>query len=250
MSFRILALLALGLVAGCTKESGGSHAGAAAKPLGKLEQVGAQEFKALAEQMGGLYLDVRTPDEVARGHLPNASVIDINDPRFDQKLAVMQKDKPIFVYCASGARSSAASEMMIRMGFTQVYNLLGGIGSWANAGYPIERSAEALRPSGEGAMLPAAFDRTLASEKRLLVDFHTPWCAPCRRMVPVVDAVAEAWKGKAAVLKVDVDQSEALAQREKISGVPVLVLYIDGKERWRRSGETSREVLDAELAKP
>ena len=69
-------------------------------------------------------------------------------------------------------------------------------------------------------------------------------------MSPVVDAVAGAFKDKVRVIKVDIDQSEALALREKISGVPVLVLYVDGKERWRKSGETPREVIEAELVKP
>ncbi len=244
MSNRVI-LLAVLFMSGCTKEP----VGVAGKPVGRLQQLGAEEFKSLAAQKGGLFLDVRTPGEVARGHLPNASVIDINDARFEQKLAVMQKDKPVFVYCASGARSSAAAERMVRMGFVEVYNLMGGIGAWNRAGFPIERSEEALAASTEG-MRADTFDLALASENRLLVDFHTPWCAPCRRMAPVVDELAERWKGKVKVLKVDVDQSEPLALREKIVGVPVLVFYVDGKERWRQSGETSREVIEAELAKP
>jgi len=239
--------MALLVLSSCTKDPSAKPP-AAEKAIGRVEQVGAQEFKTLAEQKGGLYLDVRTPGEVARGHLPNASVIDINDPRFEQKIAVMQKDKPVFVYCASGARSSAAAEMMVRAGFSEVYNLLGGIGSWANAGYPIDRS-EAPASSSQG-MKPDAFDFAIAAESRVLVDFHTPWCAPCQRMSPVVDAIGVAFKDKVRVLKVDIDQSEALALREKISGVPVLVLYVDGKERWRKSGETPREVIEAQLVKP
>jgi thiol-disulfide isomerase/thioredoxin len=69
-------------------------------------------------------------------------------------------------------------------------------------------------------------------------------------MAPVVAELVSAWQGKARVLTVDVEQSEALAQREKIQGVPVFVLYVDGKERWRRSGEMARAVLEAELGRP
>lgn len=247
-SGRTLALVLLLVVAACAKEPQGSAPGSAApaKPISRVKQLGAPEFKAQAEQTGGLILDVRTPDEVARGRLFNASVIDINDPRFDQKVALLQKDKPVFVYCASGARSRAAAEMMVRMGFKDVSNLLGGIGSWAGEGFPIDRSG-APPPSSEG-LQPEAFDKLLASERRVLVDFNTPWCAPCKRMAPVVDAIAEAWKGKVKVVKVDVDQSEALAQREKVSGVPVFVLYLDGKERWRKSGELPRGELESQIA--
>jgi thioredoxin 1 len=97
---------------------------------------------------------------------------------------------------------------------------------------------------------PQALDALLQANKRALVDYHTTWCAPCRKMRPFVDAVAEAWKGQAMVLRVDIGESEALPAREKIQGVPVFVVYVDGKERWRGSGEMSREALEAELARP
>ena len=192
---------------------------------------------------------MRTPGEVARGRLANATVIDLNDSRFEQKLALMQKDRPVFVYCASGRRSATAAELMVRQGFKDVSALNGGIMAWARAGLPVETSPEAP-PAAANAMRPEALDALVKSERRVLVDYHTQWCAPCRAMAPVVDALAEKWKGKAKVVRVDIEQSEALATREKIEGVPVFVVYVDGKERWRRSGELSAEVLEAELAKP
>lgn len=210
----------------------------------------APAFQRLAAEKGGLFLDVRTPGEVARGHLPDATIIDINDERFGQKLDLMPKAKPIFVYCASGGRSAAAADLMIKKGFTEVYNLEGGIGSWARAGLPIDRSAAPTASPGANAMSPPALDAVLKSEKRVLVDFNTPWCVPCRKMAPVMDALTVSWKGKAKLIQVDVEQSEALAQREKIEGVPVFVLYVDGKERWRKSGEMAASVLEAELARP
>lgn len=246
----VLALaVALAAQPGCSRSSSAQPQTQTQTPLGRLEHVGAEQFRTLAEQKGGIYLDVRTPGEVARGHLPNASFLDINDPGFRRKLELMPKDKPIFVYCASGARSGAAAQMMNGMGFGEVYDLSGGIGAWARAGYPVVRT-ETDAPDGADAMQPQALDALLQREKRVLVDYHTPWCAPCRRMSPVVDALAAEWKGRATVLRVDVDASEALAQREKIQGVPVFVLYVDGKERWRRSGELPRAVLEAELARP
>lgn len=219
------------------------------RQLGHLSHVGAPEFKALAEQKNGLFLDVRTPGEVARGHLPGATVIDINDAKFEQRLGLLQKDRPIFVYCASGGRSSAAAEMMIRSGFTDVYELSGGIGGWVRAGYPLEREDSAAPAAGSG-LTPGAFDELLKNQRRVLVDFSTPWCTPCRKMAPTVEALTEAWKGRVHVVRVDLEQSEALAARQKVESVPTFVLYVDGKERWRRTGELSRDVIEAELARP
>jgi len=250
MQFRfvILAVLGLSLLAGCRRAEGGASAPPATQQSQPV-RLAAPEFRKLAEQNGGTYLDVRTPGEVQRGHLPNASVIDFNDPKFQQKVELLPREKPVFVYCASGVRSGAAAAMMAQMGFTRVYDLQGGIGSWAREGYPIDRS-DTAPADGSKAMAPQVLDALLRSNKRVLVDYHTPWCAPCRRMNSVVDAVAEAWQGRALVVRVDIGESEALAAREKIQGVPVFVVYVDGKERWRASGELPREVLEAQLAKP
>ena len=217
---------------------------------GTLAQVDAQTFQKLAAEKAGIVLDVRTPGEVARGHLPDATVIDSNDARFAQKLELMPKDKAIFVYCASGHRSAAAADLLIEKGFSEVYNLDGGMGAWARAGLPIDRSAAPATATGVNALTPDALDAVLHAEKRVLVDYHTPWCTPCRKMAPVMDALAQTWTGKAKLLQVDVEQSEVLALREKIQGVPVFVLYVDGKERWRKSGEMAKDVLEAELARP
>lgn len=248
---RALQWTSLLLIAGCGRavapESQPGAVASAPAPVGEVEQVDAEHFKSLAESSGGIYLDVRTPGEVARGRIPNASVIDINDPKFLQKVSLMQRDKPVFVYCASGGRSAAAADRMRTLGFQRLYNLQGGLRTWIAAGYDVERAA-AAQGKGEG-LDPAGFDALLKTEKRLLVEFHTQWCSPCRKMAPIVAALTESWKGRARIVPIDLEESEALAQREKIQGVPVFVLYVDGKEQWRHSGEVTREALDAELAK-
>jgi rhodanese-related sulfurtransferase len=200
------------------------------------------EFKAQLEAQKGLVLDVRTPAEVAQGKLAGASVIDFNAPKFEQKVALIARDKPVFVYCARGGRSSQAAALMTKLGFKKVYNLAGGLAAWNGQGLPVESGGGAPAASGQG-VTPEAFDALLKKEPRLLVDFQTPWCTPCQKMAPLFDGL----KGVTA-LKVDLDQSEALATRERVQGVPVFVLYVAGKERARLTGEQPPEALEA-LAK-
>lgn len=242
----------LGLAA-CTRSEAAFAAGGAAAPSaprGKVEDLGAARFRALADEKKGLLLDVRTAGEVATGKLPGASHIDVSDPRAQKRFALLPRDWPIFVYCASGSRSAVAARMLQELGFAEVYNLEGGLFAWRRNGFPIERPAGAAAARGVAGLTPEAFDGLRKSEKRLLVDYQTPWCEPCVRMAPVLDALAESWKDRAKVLRVDIDQSDALAAREKVEGVPLLVLYVDGQERWRHSGEVAREVIEQALAKP
>lgn len=209
---------------------------------GFAEELGPAEFKALAEKAPGIVLDVRTPAEVASGKLAGASVIDWNGGKFEQKVALLAKDKPVYVYCRTGNRSGQAMAVMQKLGFKKVVNLAGGIRAWTAAGLPVEAPTTAAS-TAEG-MSPEAFDALLKKEPRVLVDFQTPWCTPCQKMAPVVDALAASLKG-VKVLKVDLDASEALAAREKIEGVPVFVLYVGGKEKSRLSGEQPKAALEA-----
>jgi rhodanese-related sulfurtransferase len=204
------------------------------------EDLARQAFAQELEKQKGLVLDVRTPGEVSKGKLVGASVIDFNAEGFERKVALIARDKPVFVYCASGGRSGRAAELMAKLGFTKVSNLAGGYRAWTAAGLPVDASGGAVVASGE-TVTPEAFDVALKKDKRVLVDFQTPWCTPCQKMAPVFDGLT--LKG-VKTMKVDIDASEALAAREKVQGVPVFVLYVDGKEKARVSGEQPKDALE------
>lgn len=83
-------------------------------------------------------VDVRTPEEFASGHLPNAINININGADFEAETAKLDKDKPVLVYCKSGMRSAKASANLKVQGFKNISDLDGGITSWKDAGKPVE----------------------------------------------------------------------------------------------------------------
>ncbi|GAB4412222.1 MAG: hypothetical protein Kow00106_06810 [Anaerolineae bacterium] len=85
-----------------------------------------------------ILVDVRTPEEwAATGIVPGARLIPLD--QFEQRApAELPKDSPIFVICNSGNRSRVASENLIRLGYSQVFNIDGGIQAWLQAGLPVE----------------------------------------------------------------------------------------------------------------
>lgn len=85
----------------------------------------------------GLLLDVRTPEEFENGHLKGAINIDFRGDNFKTQIQKLDKHAPIFVYCHSGSRSGQATEMMKDLGFTNVFNLTGGISGWEAEGRPV-----------------------------------------------------------------------------------------------------------------
>lgn len=82
-----------------------------------------------------LLVDVRTPEEFAGGHIPGA--INISLQSLPQRMKELPQDQPIVLYCRSGSRSSTATQLLARAGYSNLYDL-GGIIAWNAQGLPIQ----------------------------------------------------------------------------------------------------------------
>ena len=200
----------------------------------------ADEFdKKLSTTANVQLIDVRTPEEFAGGHLKNAVNINIRDNDFDQQIAKLDKKKPVMVYCKAGSRSAAAADKMQEMGFSEIYNLDGGIMKWESAGKPTEGGA-ANRNTG---MAMDTFNKMVAQSKYVLVDYNAQWCAPCKKMLPVLESLAAKKKDKLSLLKIDADDNKELLKLKGISSIPYLELYQDGKLIWKHDGFIEEDQL-------
>ena len=82
-------------------------------------------------------MDVRTPEEVAAGSIEGAENIDFRAPGFEQAIGQLDKSKPIAVFCGAGGRSGKTSDLLVELGFEQIYDLSGGFGQWEAEGNPV-----------------------------------------------------------------------------------------------------------------
>ena len=82
-------------------------------------------------------VDVRTPEEFSEGHIENAVNIDFMADDFDAKVASLDKEKPVMVYCKSGGRSAKASARLKELGFKSITDLEGGITNWKSENKPV-----------------------------------------------------------------------------------------------------------------
>jgi len=100
-------------------------------------EVSAAEAAELIANVNPLILDVRTDREFNGGHIKDAILIPVQvmQGRFGE--LEEYKDRPIFVYCRSGNRSTVASRMLIGQGFTQVTNLRHGVNDWNRSGFEL-----------------------------------------------------------------------------------------------------------------
>ena len=90
----------------------------------------------------------------------------------------------------------------------------------------------------------AAFEAdVLNSDKPVLVDFWAEWCGPCRMIAPTVEALAEEYKDKALVYKMNVDENQGVPNQYGIRGIPTLIVFKGGQEQERIVGAVSREAI-------
>jgi len=86
---------------------------------------------------GALLIDVREDYEYQAGHAPGAKLVPLG--RLSQHLPKLSKDHEVVFICQSGSRSSVATDMARRAGFTRALNAKGGMNAWSRAGLPIKR---------------------------------------------------------------------------------------------------------------
>lgn len=199
-----------------------------------INNVSAVEFNKRINSDEGIILDVRTIQEVNEGHIEDATNIDFYASDFTEKLTLIRKDVPIYVYCRSGGRSSKTVAIMQDLGFKKIYNLLGGFGAWKGKDFKVVvTKGETLKK--QDAMSSIDFSDIIKNNDIVLVDFSTQWCVPCKKMKPVIEEI-EKENRDVKVIYIDADVNKELVKKYKISGVPVFIVFKGGKEEFRHVG--------------
>lgn len=209
-------------------------------------KVGAKEFnETLKKTKDAILLDVRTPQEYSEKHLEGSLNVDFNGNAFDSEIDKLDKSKTVFIYCLSSGRSTSAAEILVKKGFKNIYNLDGGILAWTNAGLPVVSTNAASSETDNGQLNTEKYLKLVTKDKLVLVDFNAVWCGPCKVLKPIVKRLEKKHASKMELLAIDVDQNPLLSNEMNISGIPLLILYKNGKEVWRNLGLIQESELEA-----
>jgi len=87
------------------------------------------------------------------------------------------------------------------------------------------------------------FETIINDTKPVIVDFHALWCGPCKVQSPILKELAAELGDRVKVIKIDVDQNNAIASQYQIQSVPTLIVFKNGKPIWRQSGVVSKANL-------
>lgn len=103
--------------------------------MSDFANIDAAQLQELQRHGSVVLIDVRTDQEVGRGVIAGARHIALQS--LTARFGEIERDRPVVFYCQSGARSAQASYFLASQGWSEVYNLAGGIVAWANKGLPI-----------------------------------------------------------------------------------------------------------------
>jgi rhodanese-related sulfurtransferase len=210
--------------------------------VASAQSVNVDSFENGLRAPGVQIFDVRTPEEYNSGHLAGSLLANFNNKEeFNHRVKYLDKQKPVYIYCLSGGRSSAAAKWMRENGFREVVEMDGGIRAWKEAGKPLEGAKEEKQLSID------AFRQSI-QKGLVLVDVGAAWCPPCRTMEPVLQQFMKQHP-QVQLVQVDGGKDQEVMQSINARELPSFILYKNGKEQWRKQGVATLEELEQAVKK-
>ncbi|WP_343707176.1 thioredoxin domain-containing protein [Flavobacterium sp.] len=187
-------------------------------------------YSKIKSQKNPQIVDARTPEEFALNHIEGAVNFNLQSENYAQSVAKLDKSKPVFIYSIGAGRSVALEKELLKNGFSEAYSLEGGIANWIGNGKPFYSNLKSKLSLAE-------FNKIIAENKTVLVDIGSKYCAPCKKVKPVLENIRSEYSNNLKIVEIELEDSpQVIADLKTVKVFPTLILYQNGKIVFKKEG--------------
>jgi rhodanese-related sulfurtransferase/glutaredoxin-related protein len=189
-------------------------------------------------------IDVRTPEEFSINHINGAIYINLKEESHLKASENFDKAKPVFIYAIQNSRPDILAKELREKGYTNVYELKGGIASWIGGGYPYYTSLT-------NTISLTDYKKTIADNKVVIVEIGTKFCGLCTKAKVILDSLQREHNSSYKILEIELyNNPQLVAELKEVTAVPTIILYKEGKIAWKKTGLVfNKDDIKVEIAK-
>lgn len=175
-------------------------------------------------------IDARGPEEFRLNHIDGAVNFNLQTENYARYVTALDKSKPVFVYSIGAGRSGALVKELLSNGFSEVYNLEGGIANWIGAGKPFYSNSKSK-------LSVAEYKKIISHNNTVLVDIGSRYCSACKKVKPVLETIRAQYGENLKIVEIDLEENpQLIADLKTVKVFPTLILYRKGKVVFKNEG--------------
>ncbi|KDN55904.1 thioredoxin domain-containing protein [Flavobacterium seoulense] len=175
-------------------------------------------------------IDARGPEEFALNHINGAVNFNLESKDYAQRIAALDKSKPVFIYSIGAGRSVWLANDLLKKGFKEAYSLQGGIANWIGSGKPFYVNSKSKLTLEE-------YKKVIADNDAVLVDIGSKYCGACKKVKPILETIRTEHGSNLKIVEIDLEENpQVIADLKSIHVFPTLILYQNGKIVFKKEG--------------
>lgn len=175
-------------------------------------------------------IDARGPEEFALNHINGAVNFNLESKDYAQQIAKLDKTRPVFTYSIGAGRSVWLADDLLKKGFKEAYSLEAGIANWIGNGKPFYVNSKSKLTLDE-------YNKIIADNNTVLVDIGSKYCAPCKKVKPVLETIKAEYGEKVKIVEIELEESpQVIADLKTVKVFPTLILYQNGQIIFKKEG--------------
>lgn len=200
-------------------------------------------YTKIKEQKNPQIIDARSPEEFAINHVNDAVNFNLETNNYVQNVAKLDKSKPVFIYSIGAYRSGLLANELLKNGFSEVYDLEGGIAAWIGSGKPFFFNSKSKLSLTE-------YKKGIIDNNVVLVDIGSRYCGACKKVKPILETFRTQYGENLKIVEIDLeDNPQIIADLKTVKVFPTLILYKKGKLAFKKEGLGDlKKDVDAVLA--